>query len=140
MTPELKPESIHVHVIGILSIINWQTKYWHTTKGNFVMLNLQTHIRYSKTESCCKHVEIKLTKPGKQLLVLLVTKMSTMYCCIPIKKVKVIFIHSNCQGRSQEKFVDTKWVIRNRKSEKDRQHNGQEKKDKQRSTKQYKEI
>jgi hypothetical protein len=94
------------------------------------MLNLQTHIRYSKTESCCKHVEIKLTKPGKQLLVLLVTKMSTMYCCIPIKKVIVIFIHSNCQGRSQEKFVDTKWVIRNRKSEKDRQHNGQEKKDK----------
>ena len=32
--------------------------------------------------------------------------------------------------RSQEEFEDTKGVIRIRKSKKDRQHNGQEKKDK----------
>jgi hypothetical protein len=36
---------------------------------------------------------------------------------------------------SQEKFEDTKGVIRSRKSKTDRQHNGQKKKDKQRSTK-----
>jgi hypothetical protein len=30
----------------------------------------------------------------------------------------------------KEKIVDTKWVIRNRKSKKDKLHNGQEKKDK----------
>jgi hypothetical protein len=34
----------------------------------------------------------------------------------------------------QEEFEDTKGIIRIRKSEKDRQHNGQKKKDKQRST------
>jgi len=38
-------------------------------------------------------------------------------------------------GRVPEKFEDTKGVIRIRKSKKDRQHNGQKKKDKQRSTK-----
>jgi len=36
-----------------------------------------------------------------------------------------------------EEFEYTKGVIRIRKSEKDRQHNGQYKKDKQRSTKHY---
>ena len=36
---------------------------------------------------------------------------------------------------SKEEFEDTKGVIRIRKSKKDRQHNGQNKKDKQRSTK-----
>ena len=35
----------------------------------------------------------------------------------------------------QEMFEDTKGVIRIRKSKKDRHHNGQRKKDKQRSTK-----
>jgi hypothetical protein len=39
----------------------------------------------------------------------------------------------------QEELEDTKWVIRIRKS-KDRQHNGQKKKDKHRSTKHYAEI
>jgi hypothetical protein len=34
-------------------------------------------------------------------------------------------------------FEDSKGVIRSRKSKKDRQHNGQKKKDKQRSTKHY---
>jgi hypothetical protein len=34
-----------------------------------------------------------------------------------------------------EEFEDTKWVIRIRKSKENRQHNGQNKKDKQRSTK-----
>ena len=34
----------------------------------------------------------------------------------------------------QEEFEDTKGIIRIRNSEKDRQHNGQKKKDKQRST------
>jgi hypothetical protein len=37
----------------------------------------------------------------------------------------------------QEEFEDTKVVIRIRKSKKDRQHNGQKKKDKQPSTKHY---
>jgi len=37
----------------------------------------------------------------------------------------------------QEEFEDTKRVIIIRKSKKDKQHNGQTKKDKQRSTKQY---
>jgi len=37
----------------------------------------------------------------------------------------------------QEKFEDTKEIIRIRKSKKGGQHNGQEKKDKQRSTKHY---
>ena len=36
-----------------------------------------------------------------------------------------------------EEFEDTKGVIRIRKSKKDRQHNDQKKKDKQRSTKHY---
>jgi hypothetical protein len=36
-----------------------------------------------------------------------------------------------------EKFEDIKGVIRSRKSKKDRQYNGQKKKDKQRSTKHY---
>ena len=36
-----------------------------------------------------------------------------------------------------EEFEDTKRVIRIRNSKKDRQHNGQKKKDKQRSTKHY---
>ena len=36
---------------------------------------------------------------------------------------------------SKEEFEDTKGVIRIRKAKKDRQHNGQNKKDKQRSTK-----
>jgi hypothetical protein len=35
----------------------------------------------------------------------------------------------------KEEFEDTKWVIRIRKSKKDRQHNDKKKKDKQRSTK-----
>jgi len=37
----------------------------------------------------------------------------------------------------EEEFEDTKGIIRIRKSKKDRQHNGQKKKDKQRSTKHY---
>ena len=37
----------------------------------------------------------------------------------------------------QDKFEDTKGVIRNHKSKEDRQHNGQQKKYKQRSTKHY---
>jgi hypothetical protein len=37
----------------------------------------------------------------------------------------------------QEEFEDTKGVIRIRKSKTDRQHNGQKKRDKQRSTKHY---
>jgi len=37
----------------------------------------------------------------------------------------------------EEEFEDTKGVISVRKSKKDRQHNGQKKKDKQRSTKHY---
>jgi hypothetical protein len=41
-----------------------------------------------------------------------------------------------CRGHFEE-FEDTKVVIRFRKSNKDRQYNGQEKKDKQRYTKQY---
>jgi hypothetical protein len=36
-----------------------------------------------------------------------------------------------------EEFEDTKGVIRIRKSKKDKQHNDQKKKDKQRSTKHY---
>ena len=39
------------------------------------------------------------------------------------------------QKRTQEEFEDTKGVIRIRLSKKDRQHNGQKKKDKQPSTK-----
>ena len=38
---------------------------------------------------------------------------------------------------AHEKFEDIKGVIRIRKSKKDRQYNGQKKKDKQRSTKHY---
>jgi hypothetical protein len=38
---------------------------------------------------------------------------------------------------NKEEFEDTKGAIRIRKSKKDRQHNGQKKKDKQRSTKLY---
>jgi hypothetical protein len=38
---------------------------------------------------------------------------------------------------AHEKFEDIKGVIRSRKSKKDRQYNGQKKKDKQRSTKHY---
>jgi len=37
----------------------------------------------------------------------------------------------------KEEFEDTKGVIRSRKSKKDRQHNSQKKKHKQRSTKHY---
>jgi len=37
----------------------------------------------------------------------------------------------------EEEVEDTKGVIKIRKSKKDRQHNGQKKKDKQRSTKHY---
>jgi hypothetical protein len=33
-----------------------------------------------------------------------------------------------CQSVLKEKFEDTKWVIRRRKTKKDRQHNGQKKK------------
>ena len=41
---------------------------------------------------------------------------------------------------SKEKFEDTKRVTRSRKSQKDRQYNGQKKKDKQWSTKHYTET
>ena len=44
-------------------------------------------------------------------------------------------ILSIIEKTTKEKSVDTKAVIRSRKSNKDRQHNGQKKKDKQRSTK-----
>jgi hypothetical protein len=43
--------------------------------------------------------------------------------------------HNGQKKKDKEKFEDTKGVIRVRKSKKDRQHNGQKKKDKQRSTK-----
>ena len=44
-------------------------------------------------------------------------------------------ILSIIEKTTKEKSEDTKAVIRSRKSNKDRQHNGQKKKDKQRSTK-----
>ena len=47
-----------------------------------------------------------------------------------------VFIHSNGEIYKKE-LEDTKRVITIRKSKKDRQHNGQRKKDIQRSTKHY---
>jgi len=51
-------------------------------------------------------------------------------------KIRLIFcLHSNSATLLQEEFEDTKEVIGIRMSKKDRQHNGQMKKDKQRSSK-----
>jgi len=49
----------------------------------------------------------------------------------------IIIKHYNTGQMIKEAFEDTKWVIRIRKSKMDRQHNGQKKKDKQRSIKHY---
>jgi hypothetical protein len=57
--------------------------------------------------------------------------------------IKVLLLHIKkkqynihvCERILEEGFKDTKGVIRIRKSKKDRQHNGQKKRDKQRSTK-----
>ena len=54
----------------------------------------------------------------------------------------MLFYHITCGKHHivsliREEFKDTKEVIRIHKSKKDRQYNGQKKKDKQRSTKHY---
>ena len=54
------------------------------------------------------------------------------YFCHALKNVSEIEFTTN---KTKEQFEDTKEVIRIRKSEKDRQNNGQKKKHKQRSTK-----
>jgi len=46
-------------------------------------------------------------------------------------------LHTKCTSSCQDKFEDTKGVIRSHKSKENRQHNGQKKKYKQRSTKHY---
>ena len=48
---------------------------------------------------------------------------------------KIIEINECMSTTTETQFEDIKWVIRIRKLKKNRQHNGQKKKDKQRSTK-----
>ena len=62
------------------------------------------------------------------------------FCNIVFRKMWALGFIMKIQIFCQEKFIDTKGVIRSRKSKKDWQHNGQKEKgqkDKQRSTKHY---
>ena len=58
----------------------------------------------------------------------------TTKCKVIVVFVVGRFFNCICNAVDDEEFEDTKGVIRISKSKKDRQHNGQKKKEKQRST------